>query len=87
MDERVYTHPLFEEVTTRNLQRISACSYTVSVVREEIVDPVLIDRRADLLIAVEDLVNEVMTLAYEARAIAWPDQSPPVPNQQRTRLK
>jgi hypothetical protein len=79
MDERVYTHPLFEEVTTRNLQRISACSYTVSVVREEIVDPVLIDRRADLLIAVEDLVNEVMTSRVgSSRDDVARQRSPPV---------
>jgi hypothetical protein len=74
MNERVYTHPLFEEALIKNLQRISACSHTVSIVRDEIVDPVLIDRRADLLIAVEDLVNEVMTLALEVRAMTWPDQ-------------
>ena len=73
MNEHVYTHPLYEEALAKNLQRISACSHTVSFVREEIVDPVLIDRRADLLIAVEDLVNEVMTLALDVRAMTWSD--------------
>ena len=78
MNEHVYTHPLYEEALIKNLQRISACSFTISTVREEIVDPVLIERRADLLIAVEDLVNEVMTLALEVRAMTWPERSPPI---------
>jgi hypothetical protein len=73
-DEVVYNHPLYLEALARNLQRISACSHTISVVREELVDPITIDRRADLLIAVEDLVNETMTLALEIRAMAWPDK-------------
>jgi len=59
----------------RNLQRISACAHTVSLVRDELVDPKNIDRRADLLVAVEDLVNETMTLAMDVRAMVWPDKA------------
>jgi hypothetical protein len=81
MNEHVYTHPLYEEVLVKNLQRISACSHTISIVREEIIDPVLIERRADLLIAVEDLVNEVMTLALDVRAMTWPDKEAHPSNQ------
>ena len=82
MHEEVYTHPLYEEVLERNLRRIEACTHTISVVREEMLDPVNVDKRADLLIAAEELINEAMTLAYEARAIAWPDQSPkPIENE------
>jgi hypothetical protein len=70
----VADHPLMVEAVNRNLQRISACSHTIAVVREELCDPLTIDRRADLLVSVEDLVNEVMTLALDVRAIVWPDQ-------------
>lgn len=73
-DEIPYDHPLYLEALARNLQRISACSHTISITREELVDPINIDRRADLLIAVEDLVNETMTLALEIRAMIWPDK-------------
>jgi hypothetical protein len=73
-DDSVYNHPLFTEAVARNLQRVSACSHTIAIVREDLVDPVTTDHRADLLIAVEDLVNEVMTLALDVRAMTWPDK-------------
>lgn len=84
MNEDVYTHPLYQEVLSRNLQRISACSHTISFVREELIDPISIDSRADLLLAVEDLVNEVMTLALDVRAMAWPDKEAHPANKPQT---
>lgn len=72
--ESPYNHPLYLEALARNQQRLSACVNTVALVREELVDPINIDRRADLLIVVEDLVNEVMTLAFDVRAMTWPDK-------------
>jgi hypothetical protein len=73
-EDVIYNHPLFVEAVSRNLQRVSACSHTVAIVRENLVDPISLERRADLLIAVEDLVNEVMTLAFDVRALTWPDK-------------
>lgn len=73
-DDTVYNHPLFLEAIAYNLQRVSACSHTIAIVREDLVDPVNVERRADLLVAVEDLVNEVMTLAFDVRAMTWPDK-------------
>jgi len=74
MNETEAMHPMVAEALEKNLRRIAVCAHTVSTVRDEIFDPVLIQRRADLLIAVEDLVNEVMTLALDVRSIAWPDR-------------
>jgi hypothetical protein len=73
-EDSFYKHPLFVEAIARNLQRVSACSHTISIVRDNLVDPVDLEHRADLLIAVEDLVNEVMTLAFDVRAMTWPDK-------------
>jgi hypothetical protein len=74
MNETEATHPLVAEALEKNLRRIAVCAHTISTVRDEIFDPVLIERRADLLVAVEDLVNEAMTLALDVRSIAWPDR-------------
>jgi len=73
-EDSIYNHPLFVEAVARNLQRVTACSHTISIVRDNLVDPVDLERKADLLIAVEDLVNEVMTLAFDVRAMTWPDK-------------
>jgi len=74
MSEVDVNHPLYVEALTRNLQRITACSHTISMVRDEILDPGLVERQADLLLAVEDLVNETMTLALDVRSMVWPDK-------------
>jgi hypothetical protein len=73
-EDSIHNHPLFVEAVARNLQRVTACSHTISIVRDTLVDPVDLEGKADLLIAVEDLVNEVMTLAFDVRAMTWPDK-------------
>ena len=69
-----YDHPLFVTAVQRNKQRVDACVHTLALVREELIDPVAIERQADLLLAVEDLVNEALTLAMDVRSMVWPDK-------------
>lgn len=74
-----HEHPLFIEHVELLLRQIRASSYTIATVRDSLFDPVSVERRGDILIATEDLVNEAMTLAMEVRALAWPDKQP-MPN-------
>jgi hypothetical protein len=55
----------------RAMRRIKACTHTLYSVFEELSDPVEVEERADLLIAVENL-SEIASYVIEAgRGIAW----------------
>ena len=56
---------------TQALARLSACQFTVSMVLQELRDPCDTERRADLLIAVEDLLTEVMQLNNAVNEMTW----------------
>jgi len=58
------------------VQRLDACTFTVSTVHEQLVDPEDTERRADLLLASERLMAEVLDLVMDLRVIAWPDSTP-----------
>ena len=60
-----------DETMALHLRRLFACSNTITITRSELIDPIDVDRRADLLIAVEDLLNEALSLAHTVRAMAW----------------
>jgi hypothetical protein len=53
------------------LARLSACQFTVSTVFLELKDPCDSERRADLLIAVEDLLTEVLQLNNAVKEMTW----------------
>jgi hypothetical protein len=53
------------------LARLSACQYTVSTVFQELRDPCDTERRADLLIAVQDLFTEVLQLNNAVNDMTW----------------
>jgi hypothetical protein len=53
------------------LARLSACQYTVSTVFQELRDPCDTERRADLLIAIEDLFTEVLQLNNAVNEMTW----------------
>lgn len=57
----------------RTLNRLKTCAFTTRVTLAELVDPQDFERRADLLIASEDLLNEVLLLNQELRHIVWND--------------
>ena len=61
----------------RALRRIQACTHTLYSVAEELEDPIDINHRADLLIAVENLFDIASFVTDAGRGIAW--QHSPVP--------
>ena len=64
-----------DETMSQHLRRLAACSNTIVITRSELIDPVDVDRRADLLIAAEDLLQEALALTAQVRAIAWQDST------------
>lgn len=61
-----------------HLQRLQACRTTIDSIHLQVFDPIEPDRRADLLIAVEDVANAAVALALEVRDLVWnsPDLTP-----------
>ena len=60
-----------EDPQEKALRRINACIHTIVSVIEELDDPEEIDERADLLIAVENLMDVSTFLTDQVRGIAW----------------
>lgn len=60
-----------EDPQEKALRRINACIHTIVSVIEELDDPKEIDERADLLIAVENLMDVSTFLTDQVRGIAW----------------
>ena len=82
----------------RLIRRINACTHTLYSVVEEVEEVDLIsadnlfesngidfmsaDQRADLVIAVENLIDVTMFLTDKTRAVAWKHSPVPVPDDQ-----
>jgi hypothetical protein len=62
-----------EDHHARALRRVRASVQTLIHVADELDDPEDVDRRADLLIAIEDLADVTNFLLEATRAIAWRD--------------
>ena len=62
-----------EDEHARALRRVRASTCTLYNVVEDLDDPEEIQRRADLLLAVEDLADVTQYLLERAREIAWQD--------------
>jgi hypothetical protein len=62
-----------EDEHARALRRVRASVCTLYNVVEDLDDPEEIQRRADLLIAVEDLADVTQYLLERTREIAWQD--------------
>lgn len=60
-----------EGPTTKVLRRLRACYETLCVVADDLKDPGNVQDRADLLIAVEDLIDVATHITEEVRNIAW----------------
>lgn len=65
-----------KQMVQQAVQRLDACSFTVSTVHEHLIDPEDTELRADLLLATEQLLAEVMDLVVDLRMITWPDNQP-----------
>jgi hypothetical protein len=61
----------------RAMRRIVSCTHTLYSVADELLDPEDVDQRADLLIAVENLIDVANHVTEAVREIAW--QYSPVP--------
>ena len=55
----------------RSLNRMSACLFTAKVLIAELEDPIDPQQRADLLVASEDLLQEVTRLNQILNHITW----------------
>lgn len=55
----------------RTLNRMKACAFTVRTALAELEDPLDMEKRADLLLASEDLLNDVLLLNNELRHLVW----------------
>jgi hypothetical protein len=55
----------------RTLSRLKTCAFTIRTTLAELEDPQDIERRADLLLASEDLLNDVILLNNSLRDIVW----------------
>lgn len=62
-----------EDSHARALRRVKACVSTLCIVADDLDDPEEISRRADLLLAIEDLADVTNYLLEATRAIAWRD--------------
>jgi hypothetical protein len=68
------------EAFDRSIRRLDACTYTAGVVQRDLTDPTSIDRRADLLIAAENLAAQAFSLLNDIRELAWQDSTFPISN-------
>lgn len=55
----------------RSLNRMAACLFTAKVLLAELEDPVDPEKRADLLIASENLLDEVTRLTKAVSQMTW----------------
>lgn len=55
----------------RTMRRLLSCTHTLYSIADELTDPVDIDERGDLLIAVENLIDIATYVTESARGIAW----------------
>ena len=53
------------------MSRVSACTITVRQTVQDLIDPYFLDQRADLLIAVQELLNDATRLYSIVSEIAW----------------
>jgi hypothetical protein len=58
------------------VRRLGACAFTLKTVRDELIEPNDPELRADVLLAAEDLMSEVISLVIDLRVMTWPDNAP-----------
>jgi hypothetical protein len=68
------------EAFDRNIRRLNACAYTAGVVQRDLLSSSSTERRADLLIATENLAAQAFALLAEVRELAWQDSTFPISN-------
>ena len=64
-------YPEDEDAHAYALTRLSACQFTIASVLQDLRDPCDAERRADLLIASEYLLNDILQLNNAIREMTW----------------
>ena len=60
-----------------NLRRIKLCSLVIEQVRQELLDPFEPEKRADLLLEIEDLTSQTLELMTTVREMVWNESLKP----------
>lgn len=60
------------ELVSVAVRRLDACTFTVRTVQAELIEPSDIQRKADMLLAAEELLADVVTLTIRLREMTWP---------------
>lgn len=60
------------ELVSVAVRRLDACTFTVNTVLNELIEPDDVQRRADMLLAAEELLSAVVTLTIQLREMTWP---------------
>ena len=64
------------ELVAIAVRRLEACTFTARTVHNELISPDNIQLKADMLLAAEELLKEVIDLTLHLRDITWPEPSP-----------
>jgi len=75
----VSTQHEHEQIIRSQLRQVRLCTAVLEDINTDVADPTTADARADLLIATENLVIEVIKLVEQARALAWNEQPIEIP--------
>lgn len=69
----------YEKQVSDNLRRLRLCSLVLEQVRQELLDPFESEKRADLLLEVEDLTSQTLELMTVVREMVWHEELKPAP--------
>lgn len=69
----------YDKQVSDNLRRIKLCSDVIEQVNQELLDPFNTEKRADLLLATEELTSNAFELMAMVRDIVWNDTLKPAP--------
>jgi hypothetical protein len=64
------------ELVAIAVRRLDACIFTVATVHSELIEPSDVQLKADMLIAAEELLKQVVDLTLHLREMTWPEPSP-----------
>ncbi len=69
----------YEKQVSDNIRKIKLCAEVLEQVRVELLYPPNPERRADLLLATEDVTSEAFELLASVREMVWNDSLKPAP--------
>lgn len=66
----------FEQQIESNQRKLLLCKMVVDEVNQELLSPLRVEERADLLIATEELAESTMELLMNVREMVWGKNNP-----------